>query len=231
MKIAWRCVRAGKTSERAERDGCFPVVEKRHRLAGHSVTQVSAFPEKPMKKLISLLALAAFAVVSQAADTKPVETTFQRYWSSYAKKDFAKAAADVSPSDLEATKAAVLPVFLAGQGSTAKDAAEVLSAFFGKTVGKARETMSAVDVFVGLNRVVAAGSPELFEVLKDAAVSIIFVRSVSEDAAEIHFQVMVRGQGDTDAESLVKKDGRWWVKIKDDPKQTADSFKELFAGK
>ena len=184
-----------------------------------------------MKKLISLLALAAFAVVSQAADTNPVETTFQRYWSAYAKKDFAKAAADVSPSDLEETKAAVLPVFLAGQGSKAKDAPEVLSAFFGKTVGKARETMSAVDVFVGLNRVVAAGSPELFEVLKDAAVSIIFVRSVSADAAEIHFQVMVRGQGDTDAESLVKKDGRWWVKIKDDPKQTAESFKELFAGK
>ena len=63
-----------------------------------------------MKKFISLLALVAFAVASQAADTKPVETAFQRYWSVYAKKDFAKAAAEVLPSDLEATKAAVLPV-------------------------------------------------------------------------------------------------------------------------
>ena len=183
--------------------------------------------------LLLLVAVAALCATpfARAADTKPVETTFQRYWGAYAKKDFVKAAAEVLPGDLEATKAAVLPVFLAGQGSKAKDAAEVLGAFFGKTVGKARETMSAVDVFVGLNRVVAAGSPELFEVLKDAAVSIIFVRSVSADAAEIHFQVMVRGQGDTDAESLVNKDGRWWVKIKDDPKQTAESFKELFAGK
>jgi|GEM_PF-2954809 len=184
-----------------------------------------------MKKLISLLALAASVVVLQAADTKPVETAFQRYWAAYAKKDFAKAAADVLPSDLEATKAAVLPVFLANQSSKAKDAAEVLSAFFGKTVGKARETMTAMDVYVGLNRVVAAGSPDLFEALKEAAVSIIFVRAVTADEAEIHFQVMVRGQGDTDAESLVKKDGRWWVKIKDEPKQTAESFKELFAGK
>jgi hypothetical protein len=125
----------------------------------------------------------------------------------------------------------VLPVFLANQSSKAKDAPEVLAAFFGKTVGKARETMSAVEVFAGLNRIVAAGSPELFEVLKDATVSIIFVRSLAADSAEIHFQVMVRGQGDTDAESMVKKDGRWWVKIKDDPKQTAQSFKELFAGK
>jgi hypothetical protein len=184
-----------------------------------------------MKKLISLLAIMASVVALQAADNKPVETTFQRYWAAYAKKDFVKAAAEVLPSDLEATKAAVLPVFLANQSSKAKDAAEVLSAFFGKTVGKSRETMSATEVFAGLNRVVAAGSPDLFEALKEAAVSIIFVRSVTADEAEIHFQVMVRGQGDTDAESLVKKDGRWWVKIKDDPKQTAESFKELFAGK
>ena len=184
-----------------------------------------------MKKTFLLLLSLVVVTASFAADTKPVETTFQRYWASYSKKDFTKAAAEVLPSDLEATKAAVLPVFLANQSSKAKDAPEVLAAFFGKTVGKARETMSAVEVFAGLNRIVAAGSPELFEVLKDATVSIIFVKSVSAEAAEIHFQVMVRGQGDTDAEDLVKKDGRWWVKIKDDPKQTAQSFKDLFAGK
>ncbi len=184
-----------------------------------------------MKNAFLLLLSLTVAAASFAADTKPVEVAFQRYWSAYSKKDFAKAAADILPSDLEATKAAVLPIFLAGQTSKAKDAQEVIGAFFGKTVGKSRETMSAADVFTGLNRVVAAGSPELFEVLKDATVSIIFVKSVSADEAEVHFQVMVRGQGDTDAESLVKKDGRWWVKIKDDPKETAASFKALFAGK
>jgi hypothetical protein len=184
-----------------------------------------------MKKTFLLLLSLVVVTAAFAADTKPVETTFQRYWASYSKKDFTKAAAEVLPSDLEATKAAVLPVFLANQSSKAKDAPEVLAAFFGKTVGKARETMTAVEVFAGLNRIVAAGSPELFEVLKDATVSIIFVKSVSAEASEIHFQVMVRGQGDTDAEDLVKKDGRWWVKIKDDPKQTAQSFKDLFAGK
>lgn len=184
-----------------------------------------------MKNAFLLLLSLTVAAASYAADTKPVEEAFQRYWGAYSKKDFAKAATEILPSDLEATKAAVLPVFLANQNSKAKDAAEVLAAFFGKTVGKSRETMSAADVFVGLNRVVAAGSPELFEALKDATVSIIFVKSVSADAAEIHFQVMVRGQGDTDAESLVKKDGRWWVKVKDDPKETAASFKALFAGK
>ena len=30
-------------------------------------------------------------------------------------------------------------------------------------------------------------------------------------------------------EALVKKDGRWWVKIKDDPKEAAANFKQLFA--
>jgi hypothetical protein len=182
-----------------------------------------------MKKVFFLFALLAVAVVARAADTKAVEEAFNRYWTAYAKKDFAKAAAEILPADLEATKAALLPVFLAGQTSKSKEAQEILGAFFGKTVGKSRETMSALDVFAGLNRVVAGGSPELFDALKDAPVSIIFVRSISPESAEIHFQVTVRGVSDTDAESLVKKDGRWWVKIKDDPKEAALNFKELFS--
>jgi hypothetical protein len=59
-----------------------------------------------MKKTFLLLLSLVVATASFAADTKPVETTFQRYWASYSKKDFTKAAADVLPSDLEATKAA-----------------------------------------------------------------------------------------------------------------------------
>jgi hypothetical protein len=76
---------------------------------------------------------------------------------------------------------------------------------------------------------VAAGSPDLFDGLKDAAVSLIFVRAVSPESVEIHFQVTLRGNSDTDMEALVKKDGRWWVKIKDDPKEAAANFKQLFA--
>jgi len=182
-----------------------------------------------MKKVFILLLSLTVAAASFAADTKPIEDVFQRYWGVYAKKDFAKAAADILPSDLEATKAAMLPVFLAAQGNKAKDAQEILGAFFGKTVGKARETMSGVEVFVGLNRVVATGSPELFEAFKEAALSIIFVRALTPESAEVHFQIMVRGQSDTDVESLVKKDGRWWVRVKDDPKEAAANFKELFA--
>lgn len=183
-----------------------------------------------MKKVFLLLISFTVAAASWAADTKPAETVFQRYWAAYAKKDFSKAAADVLPSDLDALKAAVLPVFLAGQTSKAKEAQEILAAFFGRTVGKARETMSAQEVFAGLNRVVAAESPDLFEVFKDASVSIIFVRSLAADSAEVHFQLMVRGgQSDTDAEALVNKDGRWWVRVRDDPKDAAASFKELFS--
>ena len=182
-----------------------------------------------MKKVLFLFAFLTVAFVAEAADTKPVEEAFNRYWAAYSKKDFAKSAAEILPSDLEATKASLLPVFLAGQTSKSKEAQEILGAFFGKTVGKARETMSAIEVFAGLNRVVATGSPELFEALKDAPISIIFVRSISPESAEIHFQVTVRGVSDTDAEALVKKDGRWWVKIKDDPKEAALNFKELFS--
>lgn len=181
-----------------------------------------------MKKAFLFLLSLTLAVASYAADTKPIEDEFMKYWAAYSKKDFVKAAAEILPSDLEATKAAVLPVFLTNQAAKGKEAQEVLAAFFGKTVGKAREAMTAADVYVALNRVVATGSPELFEALKESTISIIFTRTMTPDTAEVHFQVKVQGQGDTDAESLVKKDGRWWIKMRDDPKQTAESFKELF---
>jgi hypothetical protein len=67
----------------------------------------------------------------------------------------------------------------------------------------------------------------MFEAFKESALSIIFVRAVSADAAEVHFQVTVRGASDTDMETLGKKDGRWWIRLKDDPKETAANFKEL----
>lgn len=184
-----------------------------------------------MKKLILLLASMLTLASSSAAPavaTKAVEDVFLRYWDAYSKKDFGKAAADILPGDLEATKTEVLPVFLAGQSAKNREAQEVLGAFFGKTVGSARAAMSAAEVFAGLNRVVVAGNPEMFEAFKSSTVAIIFVRTVDADTAEVHFQVTVRGSSETDAETLVKKNGRWWVKVKDNPKEAAASFKELF---
>src|SRR5688572_19731309 len=70
-----------------------------------------------MKKLILLTLALIINTASFAADTKPIEEVFQRYWSAYAKKDFVKAAADVLPSDLEDAKTALLPVFLQAQTS------------------------------------------------------------------------------------------------------------------
>ena len=182
-----------------------------------------------MKHVFLFILSLTVAAVSLAADTKPAEEAFMKYWSVYSKKDFAKAAAEMLPSDLEATKAAVLPVFLAGQGSKNKDAQEVLGAFFGKTVGKAREAMTAQEVFAGLNRVMAVANPDMFEAFKEANLTIVFVRNMAPDAVEVHFQVTVRGASDMDSEALVKKDGRWWIRLKDEPAQTAASFKELFS--
>jgi hypothetical protein len=185
-----------------------------------------------MKKLILLLASALTLVSASAAPaaaTKAVEEVFLRYWDAYSKKDFGKAAAEVLPSDLEATKAEVLPVFLAGQSAKNREAQEVLGSFFAKTVGSARAAISATEVFAGLNRVVAAANPEMFEAFKSSTVAVIFVRTVDADTAEVHFQVTVRGASETDAETFVKKNGRWWLKVKDDPKEAAASFKALFA--
>jgi hypothetical protein len=182
-----------------------------------------------MKKAFLLLLTLTLAAASYAADTKPIEDVFQRYWAVYSKKDFIKAAAEVMPSDLEGMRKEVLPVFLANQNAKSKDGQIIVGAFFDKTVGKAREAMSGADVLAGLNRIVAAGSPEMFEAFKEAKMDIVFVRTMTPDTAEVHFQVSVRGGADMDAETMAKKDGRWWIRVKDDPKATADNFKEMLA--
>ena len=184
-----------------------------------------------MKKLLALTLALSLNAIAFAANTKPIEDVFQRYWSAYAKKDFAKAAADVLPSDMEDAKAALLPVFLQAQAHKDKEVQEMVTTFFGRTVGKSRETLSPTEVFAGLNRLITAGNAEFFEMLKDASLSIIFVRTPDEDNAEVHFQVTIRGQSDTDAESLTKKNGRWWVRINEDPKAVASHFKEVLTKK
>src|SRR5438045_1176639 len=102
-----------------------------------------------MKKAFLLLTL-LLTSVSFAADNKPIEDTFNRYWSAYSKRDFATAAADVLPSDLDNAKTVLLPVFLGAQTHKSKEVQEIVTAFFGKTVGKAREALPPVEVFAGL---------------------------------------------------------------------------------
>jgi hypothetical protein len=180
-----------------------------------------------MKKLIALALAVSLCASSFAADNKSIEEVFQRYWSAYVKKDFVRAAADVLPGDLEDAKTALLPVFLEAQTRTEKEAQEIVTTFFGRTVGKARESLSPQEVFAGLNRLITAGNPQFFEVLKDATLSIIFVRRPDDDNAEVHFQVIVQGQSDTDAEALTRKNGRWWLRINEDPKEIAAHFKTI----
>lgn len=186
-----------------------------------------------MKKAFLLVAALAFSAVAPAADTKPIEEVFLRYWGAFAKKDLAKAAAEVLPGDLEETKAAILPVFLGAQSHKDKEVQEMLSLFFGRTVGKAREAMTPVEVYAGINRIVMAGNQQFFDVLKDASISIIFVRTPKPEEAEVHYQVTLRGASDTDADGLIKKNGRWWIRVKEDPKEAAAQFKQVFenAGK
>jgi hypothetical protein len=180
-----------------------------------------------MKKAFLFLTL-ALTSLSFAADNKPIEDVFNRYWTAYSKKDFNTAAADVLPSDLEGAKTVLLPLFLGAQTNKNKEVQEVVNAFFGKTVGKARESLSPADVFVGLNRIISGNNPDMFEAFKAATTSIVFVRRPNDDEAEVHFQVSVKGAAEMDAESLAKKNGRWWVRLNDDPKQIAVQFKALF---
>ncbi len=182
-----------------------------------------------MKQALALILALAFTSVSFAANTQPIEDTFQRYWSAFVKKDFAKVTAEILPSDLEDLKKAVLPVFVGAQGHKVKEVQEIVAAFFGRTVGKARETMSPQEVFTGLNRVLMVGNPQLFEMLSQAKTTIVLVRTPNAENAVIHFQMVLQGEGDMEIESLTKKDGRWWMRVKEDPRETAEGFKQMFA--
>lgn len=182
-----------------------------------------------MKRLLLLLATLTFISGAFASANQPVEDAFQRYWSAYVRKDFAKAATEILPADLDALKAELLPVFLGAQNHKQKEAQQMVTTFFGRAVGKARESLSAAEVFAGLQRVVVASNPDFFEVLKEAKTSIVFVRRPDADNAEVHFQVTLRGESDMDTESLTNRSGRWWVKLQDAPRETAAEFKAIFA--
>ncbi len=184
-----------------------------------------------MHKALSLALGLVVATTALAANSKPIEDVFQRYWGAYSKKDFAKAATDVLPSDLDDAKKELLPLFLQAQSHQDKEIQDMVAAFFGRTVGKARETLSPVDVFAGLNRVVTMGNPQLFDVLKDANLTIVFIRTPDADNAEIHYQIMLHGQSDMDMDALTHKNGRWWVRISEDPKEVAANFKALLERK
>lgn len=182
-----------------------------------------------MKKLLILLTTLAFGAVAMAADNAPIEAQFLKYWDAYAKKDFVKAGAEILPSDLDELKAEILPVFISAQSHPKKQAQDIVNLFFGKAVGKARESMSPSDVFAGFCRVITANNPDFFELLKEAKTTIVFVRTPDNDNAEVHFQITFRGESDMDAERLIKKNGRWWMRITEEPKQVAVQFKQAFA--
>jgi hypothetical protein len=183
-----------------------------------------------MKKAVVLLTALLLPLASFAADAATPEEVFQRYWHACANKEAAKAAGDILPSDLDDLKSAVLPVMLATQAPKDKNAQEFSAAFFNKIVGSARAAMSSTEVFAGFQRIVAASNPDMSELLKTATLSVIFVRNTAPDDVEVHYQVTIRGESEVDAELLTKKNGRWWVRLKEDPKQLAEQFKQILNG-
>lgn len=182
-----------------------------------------------MKKVLLFLVALTLVPGAFASANQPIEDAFQRYWASYVRKDFAKAATEILPSDLEELKTELLPVFLGAQNHKQKEAQELVTAFFGRAVGKARESLSAPEVFAGLQRVIVASNPDFFEMLKEAKTSVVFVRRPDADNAEVHFQVTLRGESDMDTESLTNRSGRWWVRVQDAPRETAAEFKAIFS--
>jgi hypothetical protein len=186
-----------------------------------------------LKLGIEIIAILAVSIVAHAApsasaaDEDNVRRVFFTYWKSFASSDFSAAGATISPDDLVAAKRELLPVFLTISENPAKDAQQFTSAFFGQLPASKRTGLTPLEVYASLNRLIASVSLDMFKALSSATTEIDRVQ-ISDSDAIVHYRVVFQGISNADTEALVKKDGKWWLRLKENPQETAKKFRMLF---
>lgn len=155
-----------------------------------------------------------------------MRSIMQGYWKAFTSTEFKTAAAFMHPDDLEAVQKEMPPVFIAAAQSEAKDAREMAAAFFGQHPKEKWSSLTPVEVFECLNRFLLVAAPQIFETLKGSTV-VVNRFEVNGEEATIHYKVNVQGETVEDTERYSKKDGKWWLRAKENPKDTAQKFRQL----
>lgn len=158
--------------------------------------------------------------VAQPTDEEILRESMATYWKDLTAKDFSKATEWILPEDLEAAKKELLPVFLAAMKSPKEDVRKMASGYFGDTPEDKRADLSPAAAYVCLNQFINSNMPQLFEILKTSTMTVDRVE-VKDDQATVHYQIKVQEDVTVDTESFIKKDGKWWLRVKEDPKDTA----------
>jgi hypothetical protein len=184
-----------------------------------------------MPLLLAALALVlglTAATPASADDRHQIEAVMSGYWVAYSNADFLEAARYLHPSDREALRVELLPVFLAGVDHPHPELQEIAETFFMGVAEHDRGAMGPEEVFRGLSYIVAAINPTLFEYFRESRLAVDEVQFGLEKKATVHYRVLIRGVPMTDSERLDWSDGAWYIRVKEPAEDTATKFRLVF---
>ena len=181
-----------------------------------------------MKIITKLITIFAFISAAYATPENDISSLMKSYWTSYSKSDFQTAAKYIHPNDLESAKKKLIPVFLAAGDSNDPELNSISDAFFLDIPQELRPNISGKQVFVGLSNFVNTANPQLFDAISKSKIEIIEVSIGSAGNATVTYRMMIEGTPTTDIERFTKFNGKWFVRLKENPKDTAIKLRKIF---
>lgn len=180
--------------------------------------------------LVALVLTASFLlpIVSSAADEADISKVMTDYWAAYAKADYGAAAKLILPEDLALAQKEMPPVFIEAARSSSSEAKEMATAFFGPIPPDQRASLTGIQTYECLNRFIGVAMPGLQETLKASTITVDKVEIKAAEATAF-YKVSIQGETSESTEAFIKKDGKWWLRVKEDSKETARKFRALLA--
>jgi len=75
---------------------------------------------------------------------------------------------------------------------------------------------------------IKAGMGDAFNMFSDSSVTITDVFTKSKDSVAVHYNIIVRGKNlGGDFERLIRINGKWYLKLKQDPQQLANKLRSV----
>jgi len=160
-------------------------------------------------------------------DKEEIENTFNNYIKAFFQADFDKASKYIAPMDVENCKV-LLPVFMKAIKHDDPSLRKLASAFFGDIEVESRKDFTGFQCYVGMNRMIKAGMEDAFNMFSDSSVTITDVFTKSKDSVAVHYNIIVRGKNlGGDFERLIRINGKWYLKLKQDPQQLANKLRSV----
>ncbi|WP_237067716.1 hypothetical protein [Microbulbifer guangxiensis] len=161
------------------------------------------------------------------ANNAEITDRMQGYWDAYSGTDFIAAAEYILPSDLELLKEELLPLFLTAGQSSNPQVRAFADHFFGDTDNGSRKDLSRTEVFARLNQLVAAMSPQTFEILNSSSITVTEISMTDSEHGVVAYQVSIQGTTGEDFERVAKNNSKWYIRLKEAPSTTAGKFRMI----